>query len=150
MKVPAYLKPESGPLGAHLRPGSTTRRRRLRRGFLLLWFVLLYTAFAIISSDSVGLYPNLLETYASVCIRPLATSTARRYSADGGRVVFAVSTHRLGFSPAGDGQCGDRALRNRPDRAPLLSPSRETDQLGPSQTRLRSEAKHNAVHLPVC
>jgi 4-amino-4-deoxy-L-arabinose transferase-like glycosyltransferase len=64
MNVPAYLKPESGPLGPalgtwldHAPKGHTTR-------FLLLWFVLLYTAFAIISSASVGLHPDLLGTYA--------------------------------------------------------------------------------------
>lgn len=64
MKVLAYLKPESGPLGPalgtwldHAPKGHSTR-------FLLLWFVLLYTAFAIISSASVGLEPDLLGTYA--------------------------------------------------------------------------------------
>src|SRR5215475_234810 len=63
MSAPAYLKPENGPLGRafgtwldHAPSGLATR-------FLLLWFVLLYTAFHIISSASVGLHPDLLEAY---------------------------------------------------------------------------------------
>src|SRR5215831_3480825 len=64
MSVPTYLKPENGLLGSafgtwldHAPSGLATR-------FLLLWFVLLYTAFAIISSASVGLHPDMLEAYA--------------------------------------------------------------------------------------
>src|SRR5215469_3933054 len=64
MSVPTCLKPENGRLGAafgtwldHAPSGLATR-------FFLLWFVLLYTAFEIISSASVGLHPDLLETYA--------------------------------------------------------------------------------------
>ncbi|HSV25324.1 MAG TPA: glycosyltransferase family 39 protein [Xanthobacteraceae bacterium] len=63
MSAPAYLKLENGPLGRafgawldHTPSGLATR-------FLLLWFVLLYTAFHIISSASVGLHPDLLEAY---------------------------------------------------------------------------------------
>jgi hypothetical protein len=64
MSVPAYLKPENGPLGRtfgawldHAPQGPASR-------FVLLWFVILYTAFAIISSASIGLHPELLDTYA--------------------------------------------------------------------------------------
>src|SRR3984893_9464208 len=63
MSLPAFLKPESGPLGRalgawldHAPSGRATR-------FFLLWFVILYTAFAIISSASVGLHPDSLEAY---------------------------------------------------------------------------------------
>jgi dolichyl-phosphate-mannose-protein mannosyltransferase len=64
MSLLTFLKPESGPLGSafgtwldHAPSGLATR-------FLLLWFVLLYTAFATISSASVGLHPDFLEAYA--------------------------------------------------------------------------------------
>jgi dolichyl-phosphate-mannose-protein mannosyltransferase len=64
MTIPAYLKPENGPLGRafaawldHVPAGLATR-------FVLLWFVILYTAFAIISSASLALSPELLEIYA--------------------------------------------------------------------------------------
>ena len=64
MNVPAYLKPESGPLGRALATWLDHAPKGLAARFLLLWFVLLYTAFAIISSASVGLHPDLLDTYA--------------------------------------------------------------------------------------
>jgi len=64
MNVPAYLKPESGPLGRAFATWLDHAPKGLSTRFLLLWFVLLYTAFAIISSASVGLHPDLLDTYA--------------------------------------------------------------------------------------
>ena len=64
MNVPAYLKPESGALGRALATWLDHAPKGLATRFLLLWFVLLYTAFAIISSASVGLHPDLLDTYA--------------------------------------------------------------------------------------
>ncbi len=64
MNVPAYLKPESGPLGPAFATWLDHAAKGLATRFLLLWFVLLYTAFAIISSASVGLHPDLLDTYA--------------------------------------------------------------------------------------
>jgi Dolichyl-phosphate-mannose-protein mannosyltransferase len=64
MNVPAYLKPESGPLGPALGTWLDHAPKGLATRFLLLWFVLLYTAFAIISSASVGLHPDLLDAYA--------------------------------------------------------------------------------------
>jgi hypothetical protein len=64
MSIPAWLKPENGPVGRglgawldHVPSGLATR-------FVLVWFVILYTAFAIISSGAQGLDPALLETYA--------------------------------------------------------------------------------------
>ena len=64
MSVPTYLRPENGRIGSafgiwldHAPSGLATR-------FLLLWFVLLYSAFEIISSASVGLHPDMLEAYA--------------------------------------------------------------------------------------
>jgi hypothetical protein len=64
MNVPAYLKPENGTLGRALATWLDFAPTGLATRFLLLWFVLLYTAFAIISSASVGLHPDLLDTYA--------------------------------------------------------------------------------------
>jgi hypothetical protein len=64
MNVLAYLKPESGPLGRALATWLDHAPKGLAPRFLLVCFVLLYTAFAIISSASVGLHPGLLETYA--------------------------------------------------------------------------------------
>jgi hypothetical protein len=64
MNVPAYLKPENGPLGRAFATWLDHAPKGLSIRFLLLWFVLLYTAFAIISSASLGLHPDLLETYA--------------------------------------------------------------------------------------
>jgi len=64
MNVPAYLKPESGPFGRAFATWLDQAPKGLATRFLLLWFVVLYTAFAIISSASIGLHPDLLETYA--------------------------------------------------------------------------------------
>jgi 4-amino-4-deoxy-L-arabinose transferase-like glycosyltransferase len=64
MNLPAYLKPESGALGRAFATWLDHAPKGLSTRFLLLWFVLLYTAFAIISSASVGLHPDLLDTYA--------------------------------------------------------------------------------------
>ena len=64
MNVPAYLKPESGALGRAFATWLDHAQKGLAARFLLLWFVLLYTAFAVISSASVGLHPDLLDTYA--------------------------------------------------------------------------------------
>jgi Dolichyl-phosphate-mannose-protein mannosyltransferase len=64
MSLPAYLKPESGALGRAFATWLDHAPKGLATRFLLLWFVLLYTAFAIISSASVGLHPDLLDTYA--------------------------------------------------------------------------------------
>src|SRR5215470_1454053 len=64
MNLPAYLKPENGPLGRAFATWLDHAPKGLSTRFLLLWFVLLYMAFAIISSASVGLHPNLLDTYA--------------------------------------------------------------------------------------
>ena len=64
MSVPAYLKPESGPLGRTFGTWLDHASKGLATRFVLLWFVILYTAFAIISSASVGLHPDLLDTYA--------------------------------------------------------------------------------------
>src|SRR5579859_722780 len=59
-----HLKPENGPVGAalgawldHARSGHATR-------FLVLWFVILWTAFHVVASASTGLNPDLVETYA--------------------------------------------------------------------------------------
>lgn len=64
MSIPAYLKPENGPLGRAFATWLDHAAAGLASRFVLLWFVILYTAFAIISSASLGLSPELLETYA--------------------------------------------------------------------------------------
>ncbi len=64
MSIPAYLKPESGAVGRALATWLDHAPKGLATRFLLLWFVLLYTAFAVISSAPLGLPPDLLEIYA--------------------------------------------------------------------------------------
>jgi hypothetical protein len=64
MSILAYLKPENGPLGRALAGWLDHVPQGLAGRFVVLWFVILYSAFGIISSASVGLHPELLETYA--------------------------------------------------------------------------------------
>jgi hypothetical protein len=64
MSIPAYLKPENGALGRTFATWLDNAPKGLATRFLVLWFVLIYVAFAIVSSASVGLHPDLLETYA--------------------------------------------------------------------------------------
>jgi hypothetical protein len=64
MNIPAYLKPESGPLGRAFGTWLDYAPAGLASRFVVLWFVILYAAFALLSSASLGLHPELLETYA--------------------------------------------------------------------------------------
>jgi Dolichyl-phosphate-mannose-protein mannosyltransferase len=64
MSIPAYLKPENGPLGRAFAAWLDLAPQGLASRFVVLWFIILYTAFGIISSASVGLPPDMLETYA--------------------------------------------------------------------------------------
>src|SRR5215813_13149845 len=64
MNLPAYLKPENAGLGRAFATWLDHAPKGLATRFLLLWFVLLYTAFGIFSSASLGLHPDLLDTYA--------------------------------------------------------------------------------------
>jgi hypothetical protein len=64
MSILAYLKPENGPLGRAFGVWLDHAPAGLASRFVLLWFIILYTAFAIISSASVGLHRELLDTYA--------------------------------------------------------------------------------------
>jgi Dolichyl-phosphate-mannose-protein mannosyltransferase len=64
MSFLAYLKPENGPLGRAFAAWLDHAPRGLAGRFVVLWFIILYTAFGIISSASLGLHPELLETYA--------------------------------------------------------------------------------------
>ena len=64
MNVLTYLKPENGLLGSALGNYLDRAPSGLATRFFLLWFVILYTAFQIISFASVGLNPDLLEAYA--------------------------------------------------------------------------------------
>lgn len=58
------LKPENGPIGRALGAWLDHASSGLATRFVLLWFVILYTGFAIISSGALGLPPELLDTYA--------------------------------------------------------------------------------------
>jgi hypothetical protein len=64
MSVLTYLKPENGPLGSAFGTWLDRAPSGLATRFFLLWFVLLWTAFQIISYASVGLHPDLVEVYA--------------------------------------------------------------------------------------
>jgi hypothetical protein len=64
MSIPAWLKPENGPLGRAFATWLDHVPAGLASRFVVLWFVILYTAFAVLSSASLGLHPELLETYA--------------------------------------------------------------------------------------
>jgi hypothetical protein len=63
MRIAAYLKPENGPLGRAFGSWLDHAPAGLASRFLLMWFVILYTGFAIIASGTLGLHPDLLETY---------------------------------------------------------------------------------------
>jgi len=64
MKVLTYLKPENGWLGSAFRAWLDHAPSGLATRFFLLWFVILWTAFQIISYASIGLHPDLVEVYA--------------------------------------------------------------------------------------
>jgi hypothetical protein len=64
MSVPALFKPENGPVGAALGHWLDFAPGGLATRFFLLWFMILYTAFQVISFASAGLDPALLEVYA--------------------------------------------------------------------------------------
>ena len=64
MNVPSWLKPENGWVGAALGTWLDFAKGGLATRFLLLWFVILYTAFQVISFASVGLNAAVLEVYA--------------------------------------------------------------------------------------
>lgn len=64
MRFLAYLKPENGLPGRAFSAWLDHAPAGLASRFVVLWFLILYTAFAVISSASVGLHPDLLETYA--------------------------------------------------------------------------------------
>jgi hypothetical protein len=64
MSLLTYLKPENGPIGSALGGWLDFGPSGLSTRFFLLWFVILYTAFQVISFASVGLNPDLTEVYA--------------------------------------------------------------------------------------
>ena len=64
INVPAWLKPENGWVGAALGTWLDFAKGGLATRFLLLWFVILYTAFQVVSFASVELNAGVLEVYA--------------------------------------------------------------------------------------
>jgi Dolichyl-phosphate-mannose-protein mannosyltransferase len=64
LPIPAWLKPENGRIGSALGTWLDFARTGVATRFFLLWFVVLYTAFQILSFASLGLNPDLLELYA--------------------------------------------------------------------------------------
>jgi 4-amino-4-deoxy-L-arabinose transferase-like glycosyltransferase len=64
MRAPAWLKPENGPVGSALGGWLDFAPSGIATRFFLLWFVILYTAFQVLSFASLGLNPDLLELYA--------------------------------------------------------------------------------------
>jgi len=64
MRVPAWLKPENGPVGSALGTWLDFASSGIATRFFLLWFVILYTAFQVLSFASLGLNPDPLELYA--------------------------------------------------------------------------------------
>jgi Dolichyl-phosphate-mannose-protein mannosyltransferase len=59
-----YFKPERGIVGSAIGGWLDFVPSGIGVRFFLLWFVILWTAFQIISFASVGLHPDLVETYA--------------------------------------------------------------------------------------
>jgi Dolichyl-phosphate-mannose-protein mannosyltransferase len=64
MSLRTSLRPENGPVGKALGAWLDFAPSGLTTRFLLLWFVILWTAFHVVSNASVGLHPDTLETYA--------------------------------------------------------------------------------------
>jgi hypothetical protein len=64
MSISAHLKPESGLVGRAFANWLDHAPQGLATRFVVLWFIILYTAFALLSSASTGLSPELLQTYA--------------------------------------------------------------------------------------
>jgi Dolichyl-phosphate-mannose-protein mannosyltransferase len=64
VSVLASLKPENGPIGSALGGWLDFAPSGIATRFLLLWFVILYTAFQVISFAPLGLNQDLLEAYA--------------------------------------------------------------------------------------
>jgi hypothetical protein len=71
MRIPNWLKPENGPIGRgfvafldHAPEGVTSR-------VVMMWFVILYTAFAIVTSGALGVDPDSLTSFV-LGLRPAA------------------------------------------------------------------------------
>jgi hypothetical protein len=64
MSFPASLKPENGPIGSAIATWLDFAPSGVATRFLLLWFVILWTVFQVLSHASTGLDPATLEVYA--------------------------------------------------------------------------------------
>lgn len=63
MRLPAWLRPEHGPLGRGLGAFLDHAPAGLAARVVLMWFVILYTAFAIVSSGALGVGAERLRTF---------------------------------------------------------------------------------------
>lgn len=64
MSVPAFLKPENGPIGTALNGWFDSAAGGRANWIFVLLFVIVWTAFQVISFGSVGLHPDMTEVYA--------------------------------------------------------------------------------------
>jgi hypothetical protein len=64
MHAPEYLKPENGVFGSAVGTWLDFARSGVTTRFFLLSFVILYTAFQVISFAPLGLHPDMTELYA--------------------------------------------------------------------------------------
>lgn len=63
MAIPVFLKPENGRLGRAFGAWLDQAPAGLASRFVLMWFVIFYTGFAIVASGALALHPDLLQTY---------------------------------------------------------------------------------------
>ncbi len=63
MSVPAWLKPENSPVAPAFSTWLDFAPSAVASRFFMLWFVILYAAFHVLSGASLGLYPQTLLTF---------------------------------------------------------------------------------------
>ncbi len=63
MNVPAWLKPENSPVAPAFSTWLDFAPSGVASRFFLLWFIILYAAFHVLSGASLGLYPQTLQTF---------------------------------------------------------------------------------------
>lgn len=63
LPIPAWLKPENGPVGRGLGAFLDNAPAGVSGRVVLMWFVILYTAFAIVTSGALGVDPESLQSF---------------------------------------------------------------------------------------